>query len=122
MSGHPSAADLIDSVRGFLAGLEPELSGRQAFHAKVAGNVLALVERELRQQPETVEIEALSGLLGHKAPLAELRAEACAALRDGRFDEQTPGLIDALTAATLARLAVDNPKFSTYRRMTEPKP
>lgn len=122
MSGHPSAADLIDSVRGFLAELESELSGRQAFHAKVAGNVLALVERELRQCPETVEGEALSGLLGRSAPLAELRAEACAALRDGRLDERTPGLIDALTAATLAWLAVDNPKFSTYRRLTEPKP
>lgn len=122
MSGHPSAADLIDSVRGFLAELESELSGRQAFHAKVAGNVLALVERELRQQPETVEVETLSGLLGHAAPLAELRAEACTALRVGRLDERTPGLLDALTAATLARLAVDNPKFSTYRRLTEPQP
>lgn len=122
MSGHPSAADLIDAVRGFLAEFESELSGRQAFHAKVAGNVLALVERELRQRPETVEIDTLSRLLGHTAPLAELRAEACAALRDGRLDERTPGLIDALTAATLARLAVDNPKFSTYRRLTEPQP
>jgi Domain of unknown function (DUF6285) len=122
MSGHPSAADLIDSVRGFLAELEPELSGRQAFHAKVAGNVLALIERELRQQPEAVEAAALAGLLGREAPLGELRAEACAELRDGDLDAQTPGLLDALTAATLARLAADNPKFSTYRRMTEPKP
>lgn len=122
MSGHPSAADLIDSVRGFLADLEPELSGRQAFHAKVAGNVLALVERELRQRPETVEIDALSALLGEAAPLADLRAGASAALRDGRLDERTPGLIDALTAATLSRLAVDNPKFSTYRRLKEPQP
>lgn len=122
MSGHPSAADLIDSVRGFLAELERELPGRQAFHAKVAGNVLALVERELRQQPEEVEIEALAGLVGGTAPLAELRAKACTALRDGRLDERTPGLIDALTAATLARLAVDNPKYSTYRRLTEPQP
>ena len=122
MSGHPSAADLIDSVRGFLVELEQELSGRQAFHAKVAGNVLALVERELRQQPEAVEIEALAGLVGGAAALAELRAKACAALRAGRLDERTPGLIDALTAATLARLAVDNPKYSTYRRLTEPQP
>lgn len=121
MSGHPSAADLVDSVRGFLAELESELSGRQAFHAKVAGNVLALVERELRQQPEAVEAAALAGLLGREAPLAELRSAACAALRGSDLDAQTPGLLDALTAGTLARLAVDNPKFSTYRRLTEPK-
>lgn len=122
MSGHPSAADLIDSVRGFLTELESELSGRHAFHAKVASNVLALVERELRQQPEAVEAAALADLLGREAPLAELRAEACTALRDGRLDARTPGLLEALTAGTLARLAVDNPKFSTYRRLTEPKP
>ncbi len=119
MSGHPSAADLIDSVRAFLVEVETRLSGREAFHAKVAGNVLALVERELRRQPEHVEARALARLLGHEAPLAELRAEACTALRDGQLDADTPGLLDALTEATLARLAVDNPKFSTFRRLTE---
>lgn len=119
MSGHPSAADLVESVRDFLAEVESSLSGRQAFHAKVAGNVLALVERELRQQPDVVEAEALSRLLGHEAPLADLRAGVCAAMREGRLDAGTPGLLDALMQATLARVAVDNPKFSTFRRLTE---
>lgn len=119
MSGHPSGADLVESVRGFLAEIESSLSGRQAFHAKVAGNVLALVERELRQQPDAVETEALSRLLGREGPLAELRRDTCAALRDGRLDAATPGLLDALMQATLARLAVDNPKFSTFRRLME---
>ena len=119
MSGHPSAADLIDSVRGFLAEVEPKLSGREAFHAKVAGNVLALVERELRQQPERVEAGALGRLLGHDGPLAELRAETCDALRERRIGPETPGLLEALIEATLGRLAVDNPKFSTFRRFTE---
>ena len=119
MAGHPSAADLIDSVRGFLAEIEPSLSGREAFHAKVAGNVLAIVERELRQNPELVEAAALAGLLGHDAPLAELRVDFGARLRDGRLDAATPSLIDALTAAAVARLAVDNPKFSTLKRLTE---
>jgi hypothetical protein len=62
----------------------------------------------------------LSRLLGREAPLAALRAEACAALREGRLAADTPDLLDELTAATLAKLAVDNPKFSTYRRLTEP--
>ena len=119
MSGHPCAAELIESVRGFLAEVESSLSGRQAFHAKVAGNVLALVERELRQQPDAVEARALSRLLGREAPLAELRADACAAFRDGRLDAATPGLVDALMQATLARVAADNPKFSTFRRLVE---
>ena len=51
--------------------------------------------------------------------LTQLPGGACERLRDGRLDAATPGLIDALIAATLAKLAVDNPKFSTYRRLTE---
>lgn len=119
MSGHPSAAELVESVRGFLAEVESRLSGREAFHAKVARNVLALVERELRQQPENIEAAALARLLGRSGPLTELRAEACKALRERRLDVATPGLLDALIEGTLARLAVDNPKFSTFRRLTE---
>ena len=119
MAGHPNSADLIESVRGFLIEITPRLVEREAFHAKVAANVLALVERELRQRPAAVEAAALAQLLGSDAPLDELRADACERLRDGRLDAATPGLIDALIAATLAKLAVDNPKFSTYRRLTE---
>lgn len=122
MSGHPSAADLIEAVRAFLQEVESSLVGREAFHAKVAGNVLGIVERELRQQPEQVEAKALSGLLGMDAPLPELRRAAGERLRAGDLTADTPGLLDALTQATLAKLAVDNPKFSTYRRLTEPKP
>lgn len=122
MSGHPSSAELVDAVRGFLASVESRLSGREAFHAKVAGNVLAIVERELRLQPEAVERAALARLLGYDAPVDDLRAEACAALRVGRLTAATPGLVDTLIEATLARLAVDNPKFSTFRRLTEKSP
>ena len=122
MSGHPSAADLVEAVHAFLQEIESSLVGREAFHAKVAANVLGIVERELRQQPERIEANALVHILGHDAPLAELRAEACAALREGRLGTATPGLLDDLIAATLAKLAVDNPRYSTYRRLTELKP
>lgn len=118
MSGHPTAADLVAAVRGFLISVESHLSGREAFHAKVAGNVLAIVERELRQRPEDVERAALAAFLGRDGDVDSLRAEACAALREGRLDADTPGLIEALTESTLARLAVDNPRFSTFKRLT----
>jgi len=122
MAGHPDAADLIDAVRGFLASVESRLDGREAFHAKVAGNVLAIVERELRQQPETVERAALSRLLGHDDDTATLRLALCTALRGGELGADSPGLLDALLEATLAKLAVDNPNFSTFRRLTEARP
>ena len=47
MSGTPSVSQLVDAVRLFLAEAETALSGRLAFHAKVAGNALAIVQREL---------------------------------------------------------------------------
>lgn len=106
MAGHPDAAALVAAVREFLGGLK--LDARDAFHAKVAGNALAIVERELAQDPDAGEVAALG----------MSRAEACERLRAGTLDVATPGLLDALVAANLARLAVDNPRYSTFLRRT----
>lgn len=119
MGGYPDTADLVEAVQGFLASIEASLVGREAFHAKVAANVLGIVVRELRQQPDIAETAALGRLLiDDDRPLGMLRSEVCARLRDGRFAPDTPGLVDTLFAATLTRLAVDNPRYSTYRRLT----
>ena len=106
MAGHPDPAALIAAVRDFLSGLK--LDGRDAFHARVAGNVLAIVERELAQDPGTAEAAALG-----MPP-----ADVCARIRDGSLTLATPGFLDALVAANLARLAVDNPRYSTFVRRT----
>ena len=117
MSGTPSASQLIEAVRLFLAEIEPQLEGRLAFHAKVAGNALALVVRELATPSEPAERAALTALTGIDAPTAELRAELCARLRDGRASVATPGLVDALLMAATAQMAVDNPRYATFKRL-----
>ena len=109
----PSAPELLEAVAAFLAEIEPGLTGRAAFHAKVAGNVLAVVARELDQQPERAEAAAFAHLLGPGATAADV----CQRLRDGSLTIATPGLLDALLAATTARLAVDNPRYSTFGRL-----
>nr|WP_295661029.1 DUF6285 domain-containing protein [Polymorphobacter sp.] len=115
MAGHPSARDLVAAVREFIAGLG--LEGRDAFHAKVAANALAIVERELEQVPDAAEVAALASLhRGEGGEAADLRSAICTALRSGTLTTTTPGLLDALTAANLARLAVDNPRYSTFLR------
>ncbi len=114
----PSASVLIEAVAAFLSEIETELTGRAAFHAKVAGNVLAVVVRELDQQPERAEAAAFARLLGPGATAADV----CERLRDGRLTVATPGLLDALLAATTARLAVDNPRYSTLRRLRDTTP
>ena len=107
MAGHPSAAELVTAVREFIAGLP--LTGRDAFHARVAANALAIVARELAAPPPP--------------PVFGLDdAAVCAAIRVGTFDAATPGLLDALVAATRARLAVDNPRYATLARLQEAPP
>ena len=110
------AADLLRAVEAFVREVEGSLDGRQGFHAKVAANALAIVAREIEQRPALAEQAALVTLAGD-LPVTEQRARLCAALRDGSMDAATPGLLDALAAATCANLAVDNPRYPTLHRL-----
>jgi aminoglycoside phosphotransferase (APT) family kinase protein len=50
--GRPTARELLEAVREFLTGeVMPATSGQVAFHARVAANALAIVERELALGP-----------------------------------------------------------------------
>jgi aminoglycoside phosphotransferase (APT) family kinase protein len=52
--GRPTARELLEATRGFLADdVMANTSGRLSFHARVAANMLAIVERELTQAPST---------------------------------------------------------------------
>lgn len=118
MSEQVEARALIEAVADFLRRIEVDLPGQKGFHAKVAANALAIVARELAQRPGDAETSALGGFLGHRASLPALRAEVCGRLRSGQLTPETPGLLDALAVATLAKVAVDNPRYSTFTRMT----
>jgi hypothetical protein len=118
MAEQIEAAALVEAVAAFLKSIEPGLAGQQAFHARVAGNALAIVARELAQAPRLAETRALAGYLRHDASLDALRAELCGRLRRGQLTPESPGLIEALTEAVLAKVAVDNPRYSTFKRMS----
>lgn len=126
--------DLVAAVREFIAGLidatadaPAMLTGREAFHARVAANALAIVERELGGDAAAAEIAALAPftradaaselLATTAAAVITNRAAICALLRARAIDAGTPGLVDALIVATCARLAVDNPRYSTLARL-----
>ncbi|MFD0847718.1 DUF6285 domain-containing protein [Sphingosinicella xenopeptidilytica] len=116
MRSRIEAVDLVEAAAAFLKEAEAELSGHMAFHAKVAANALAIAVRELRERPGAVEAEALGALLPDAA-LDERLAAACARIRSGAWTTETPGLLDALEVGVTARLAVDNPRFSTLQRL-----
>ena len=119
MAEQIEAEMLVTAVADFLKSIEHELSGRSAFHAKVAANALGIVARELAQPPQVAERAALAGFLGHDAGLDALRAEVCGRLRAGQLTPETPGFLEALSIAVMAKVATDNPRYPTLARMAE---
>ena len=91
---------------------------------------LAIAPCEPREQAENLgvalgaeqgaaERERLSALLGGEAPLEVQNRALCRAIRAGEITLDTPGLREHLRATTLAKLAVDQPSYSGYRRAIE---
>ncbi len=91
--GIPSSAELAEAVREFLEQeVMPATDGRLRFHARVAANVLAQLERELR-----------GGL-----PDTTGDAELCAAIRDGSVDLSHAHA--AIRTTVVAKLRISNPR------------
>lgn len=120
----PTAPELLEAVRAFLLDdVLPELDGRKRFHARVAANVLEMVERELRDGPaaDRAEHDRLAALLGGGGPAdgeasaestAEVLAEVLAKrIRDGGVDIANPDLVDHLRQTAAADVAITNPKW-----------
>jgi Domain of unknown function (DUF6285) len=103
----PDPPALLEAVREFLAGeLEPELEGRLRYHLKVAINVLAIVERELRLGPEHAarHRDRLSRL-GYRTD-----AELADAIRAGAVDDRLDELAAELREMVADKLAVARPE------------
>jgi hypothetical protein len=117
MMDQPSALELVTAVREFIEKhAMPELQGRTAFHARVAANALAIVARELEQAAPANEDERrrLQDLLKRDGTLDALNRELCRQIRCGQVDWSNPALGTHLTAATLAKVAIDQPNYSGY--------
>ena len=56
---------------------------------------------------------------GSDGPLEAQNRELCRAIRAGEIVLDAPGLLEHLRATTLAKLAVDQPRYSGYRRALE---
>lgn len=97
----PTAAELAAAVGEWIAGLP--LTGRDAFLARVAGNVLGTVQRELALGPELAR--------RHQARLAGLGVtgdvDLAAQVRAGRDDEAT---VAAIRDSVVDKLVVADPK------------
>jgi len=106
--GRPTAAELVEAVREWVDGdVRGATDGRVAFHARVAVNALAMVERELRVGP------------AHRAAHHErLRGLGCAddadlvsRIRAGALDDRAEEIRSAVAESVRAKLEVANPRW-----------
>lgn len=128
--GYPSDSQLLEAVSRFLADeVQPVITDpAMAYRLKVALNSLSIVTRECEQSGALAELEReqfsrVLGTQGGAEALNESLAEAlnssmAEALREGRIDAASPEVLSALKAVSLAKLAIDNPRYSTYRALS----
>jgi len=110
-------AALLEAVREFLQGDVLEATnGRVQFHTRVAANVVAMVERELKLGPAQAARHA-EGLrrLGFRDA-----AGLAAAIRDGRVDARLPEVAAFVRATVVDKLEVANPRHGGAGGVTFP--
>lgn len=114
--GEPTLVELLDAVREWLeaeagSAAGAERSGRHAFDARVAANILAMAARELQLGDEHrrrhAERLAVLGVADDRALAARIRA--------GVSDAEKSVLHVALRLAVDDRLAVCDPGYGSRR-------
>ena len=106
----PSMAALLEAVREFLEDdVIPGTEGRLRFHARVAANVLGMVERELalgeaQEAAHRADLERLG---------VETEAELARAIRSGGLDGRLAEVVAVVRRTVAAKLAVAHPGYDS---------
>jgi Domain of unknown function (DUF6285) len=119
MQDEPTPTELIKAVADFLRNeITPVIKGHNAFKLRVAINALDLVTRQLalEQGSDAAEAARLTELLAMQGSLSELNRALSDKIAKGEVDLQTPGLSEHLWQTTMAKLAVDQPNYASYKR------
>ena len=104
----PTSAELVEAVREFLENdVMASTEGRVQFHARVAVNVLGMVQREIELGP--------AQHAAHRARLDALgfddEAALAAAIRRGDLDDRYADVKAAVYDTVVDKLKVANPKY-----------
>ena len=114
----PRLDELLVSVRDYLRGeVMHATDGRTNFLARVAGNSLDIVLRDLASGPahRKAEHQRLRALLGEDADLDALRWRLVEGLRNASIPLNHPGLADHLRNTAVNQVAIDQPKYSGFK-------
>jgi uncharacterized protein DUF6285 len=124
MQDEPTPIELTKAVADFLRNdITPVIGGHHAFKLRVAINVLDLIARQLTlaEAGDAAEAASLKDLLGIDGDLIDLNRALAERIASGEIDLATPGLSEHLWQTTMAKLAVDQPNYGSYKRELERK-
>jgi len=115
-------SELLGAVKGFLMDSAlPALSGRDQFNARVAANVLGIIDREQQLGPELAALDAAAAqqwLPGDPGPgTAPQRLSRALAAREIHADSH---FFEYLKQRQLMVAAINNPRYAS-RKVAEEK-
>ena len=125
MRSLPTAAELLAVIADYLREtVAAKLDAPDDFYVRVAANSLDVVRREILHGPmaDAAAAERLRALLGADGPLAELDAKLSTAIAAGVLPTGSDELRRHLLRTTLDEVAIDQPRYATYRRLMEQPP
>lgn len=106
LTGRPTTAELVAAVADFLDHDVRGVGGQVGFHARVAANVLRIVERELLDDTDGAVRDAITGLgADDESTLAQ-------SIREGRLDDRPEEVMTALRTLVRHRLGIDHPGYA----------
>ncbi len=114
----PRIDELVTSVRDYLRDdAMKATAGRTNFLARVAGNSLDVVLRELAvgKQHRSLQVDRLRRLLGRDGDLESLRWTLVRSLRDNEIALDHPGLAEYLRESVVNQVAIDQPGYSGFK-------
>ena len=117
-----SSLELLGAVKSFLMeSAVPALSGRDQFNARVAANVLGIVEREQSINEDLVALDAKAAQqwLPDAHPGANIPQRLSRALAERQLEPDTD-FLDYLKARQLLVTAINNPRYAS-RAIAEKK-
>ena len=113
-------SELLGAVKGFLMDSAlPALSGRDQFNARVAANVLGIIDREQQMGPELAALDAAAAqqwLPGDSGPGTALQ-QLSRALAAREIDADTD-FFEYLKQRQLLVAAINNPRYAS-RKLAE---
>lgn len=116
-SNRPYSSEIAASVRRFLAEAAAESADAALYQRRIAANLLGILERELVQGPDAWHRERarLARWLGDNIPddPAACNRRLCEQIRSGQLDGDAQ-LFEHLCQTVNDKLAIDNPRYSTW--------